>query len=403
MALDPSYASAYALAATCHGERFYEGTVARSNRRPDGGRAAEPARALLRPLRSAGAVACAAISGRGCSTTTTMPSSCSTARWRPIPARPSPGCAAAPPSATSARRARRGAASRSGSAVALRRACLLLLRAGRARGLCRRRLPRGGDLGAAGRWRSIRASSATCASWPRASPPAASSRRRTRSAGALLRVNPAFSARQVRRRACLQGCREAAAVRRSPGDAGGAAGVRGPLVPKTIVVVPSPHAAGIPLSPGRRPPVAADPGRARPDAEGMLGARRLRRQVHDGLPQGVSCASWFKRARLSPVRTRLRADYSAPMPASRCRNRGERAGSIPTTRARRWFHGACRYYRAAVACRTRTGRQIGALEVAFRRHAAQIRARTASRAIRSAGRGSGSALQRCGLRDSRTM
>jgi len=26
MALDPSYASAYALAATCHGERFYEGT-----------------------------------------------------------------------------------------------------------------------------------------------------------------------------------------------------------------------------------------------------------------------------------------------------------------------------------------------------------------------------------------
>ena len=28
MALDPSYATAYALAATCHGERFYEGTSA---------------------------------------------------------------------------------------------------------------------------------------------------------------------------------------------------------------------------------------------------------------------------------------------------------------------------------------------------------------------------------------
>ena len=55
-----------------------------------------------------------ATSGRGCSATTTRRSSCSTARWRPTPARPSPGCAAAPPSATSARRARRGGGSISG-------------------------------------------------------------------------------------------------------------------------------------------------------------------------------------------------------------------------------------------------------------------------------------------------
>ena len=42
---------------------------------------------------------------------------------------------------------------------------------------------------------------------------------------ALLRVNPSVQRRQVRGRACVQGCRQAAAVRRAPG-AGGAAGVR---------------------------------------------------------------------------------------------------------------------------------------------------------------------------------
>ena len=40
MALDPHYATAYALAATCHGERFYQGAVGRSGRpttwRPSG-------------------------------------------------------------------------------------------------------------------------------------------------------------------------------------------------------------------------------------------------------------------------------------------------------------------------------------------------------------------------------
>ena len=41
---------------------------------------------------------------------------------------------------------------------------------------------------------------------------------------ALLRVNPSVQRRQVRGRACVQGCRQAAAVRRAPG-AGGAAGV----------------------------------------------------------------------------------------------------------------------------------------------------------------------------------
>ena len=57
IALDPAYATAYALAATCYGERFYRG----ESPDPDGdnreSRAAEPARAHARPLRSAGAVA----------------------------------------------------------------------------------------------------------------------------------------------------------------------------------------------------------------------------------------------------------------------------------------------------------------------------------------------------------
>ena len=59
---------------------------------------------------------------------------------------------------------------------------------------------------------------------------------------ALLRVNPSVQRRQVRGRACVQGCRQAAAVRRAPG-AGGAAGVA--VVP--AVVACSSHA---PLSLG---------------------------------------------------------------------------------------------------------------------------------------------------------
>ena len=119
IALDPRYAAAYALAATCHGERFYEGTS--PDPRADHMEAERLSRrALVRPLRSPGAVVVRRYPPLpvhlGCSTTTTMRSSCSTGRWRPIPVLPSPGCAAAPPSATSARRARRAAASRSGSA-----------------------------------------------------------------------------------------------------------------------------------------------------------------------------------------------------------------------------------------------------------------------------------------------
>ena len=219
----PAMRRRYALAATWHSVRIDQGTVARHappiTRRPSGC----PAGAHARPLRPAGAVAVRPCPRLACSATTTMPSSCSTARWRPTPARRSPGCAAAPPSATSARRARPAGAPISGCAC--RPTTPMSSSATRlaARGLRRRRLCRGGELGARidGAQSALHRQPALPGGQPgRQWPDRGGAPGRRRTAAGQSQVQR----RAVRRGACLQGSRKAAAVRRSS-RAGGAAGV----------------------------------------------------------------------------------------------------------------------------------------------------------------------------------
>ena len=224
IALDPRYAAAYALAATCHGERFYEGTSPDPPGRPHGGRAAEPPRALVRPLRSAGAV-----------------SLCGHIRsWlfhdydhaielfdRALAANPSAAIAWVRSSATfcyigETREARRRV--EIGLRLSPYDAHVFF-----SYGLAGLAAYAGGDYAEAASWgRRAMALNPRFVGNLRflaASLAASGQFREAREVGrTLLRVNPAFSARQVRRRACLQGCRPAAAVRRPPG-AGGAAGV----------------------------------------------------------------------------------------------------------------------------------------------------------------------------------
>ena len=183
MALDPRYADGLCAGRDLPRRALLRGHLARPAGRPPGGRAAEPAGALVRPLRSAGAVAVRP------HPVVAVP------RLRPCHRAVRPGAggqsqlghrlAAQQRHLQLHRRDARGAPPRRdrAAALALRRACLLHLRAGRAgeptppATMPRRR--RGGGAP----WRSIRASSATCASWPPAWRRAASSRRRARSGG----------------------------------------------------------------------------------------------------------------------------------------------------------------------------------------------------------------------------
>ena len=246
MALDPRYAAAYALAATCHGERFYEGNS------PDPVADHTEAERLSRLALSFDRFDPLALSLVRPYPVVAVP------RLRPRDRAVRPGAgdqsqlghrlAAQQRHLLLHRRAARGAAARRdrAQALALRCACVLLLWAGRARGLRQRRLCRGGVVGAA------RHDAQSALRRQPALPRRESGGQRPVQGGARGRPAPAgaepgLQRAHIRRRACVQGCREATAVRRSPG-AGGAAGIvagSAPLRGASLLITQPMSATGV--------------------------------------------------------------------------------------------------------------------------------------------------------------
>ena len=227
LALDPRYATAYALAATCYGERYYEGTS------PDPTGDHMEAERLSRLALSFDRFDPLALSL--CGHIRPSPSIWAVPRLRPGDRAVRPGAGGQSKCCDRLgalerhlqlhRRAARGPAPGRyrAPALALRRACLLLLRAGRARGLCQRRLCRGGGVGAEvdGGQSAVRRQHAVSrgeSRGKRAVPGSAAGRPGSAAAQSAVQCS------QVRGGACVQGSGDAAQVCRSPG-AGGAAGI----------------------------------------------------------------------------------------------------------------------------------------------------------------------------------
>ena len=113
-------------------------------------------------------------------------------------------------------------------------------------------------------------------------------------------------------------------------------------------------------------------------------ARRVRREVHDRLPQGISRRAGLRRPSCRRRAAIPSSTTSASMPASRCRNGGARAGSIARIRAAGSSGIAATIWAAGWPTRTSARSSAGAPSAATSRKSG----RTASPAIPSAVRAS---------------